>query len=209
MLLASFWVLDYTIIAIVVNATQTGSFMDGFATLINCKTDRGNPWQTTTVSPYPWCICTSSPWSAIFLPKAWLNNNERDVPSAFSSLYTLRYTPLSTLDCSHGTSRQRCRGHLGPQMQWMHHQLGRSCAICSPNPGRAQIYADLLPKHSTHLPLLSAQYHLQEPHGMVEIHLSWSFNLRQSRLCISDHFLPVEDRLLAKLPMRRLWAFLV
>ena len=40
--------------------------------------------------------------------------------------------------------------------------------------------------------------------AMVEIHLSWSFNLRQSRLCISYHFLPVEDRLLAKLPMRRL-----
>ena len=72
-LLNSFWVLDYTGIVDVVNATQTGSFMDGFATLINCKIDRGNPWQTTTVSHYPWCICTSSPWSAIFLLKhGWL-----------------------------------------------------------------------------------------------------------------------------------------
>ena len=44
---------------------------------------------------------------------------------------------------------------------------------------------------------------------MVEIHLSWSFDFRQSRLCIPYHFIPVEDRLLAKLPLRRLRPLLV
>ena len=31
-LLSSFWALDWTLIVIVVNAIQTGSFVDGFAT---------------------------------------------------------------------------------------------------------------------------------------------------------------------------------
>ncbi len=46
-LLVSFWEMDCTITAIVVNATRTGSLMDGFATLTDCKIDGGNPWQTT------------------------------------------------------------------------------------------------------------------------------------------------------------------
>ena len=39
--------MDCTITAIVVNATRTGSFMDGFATPTNCKIDGGNPRQAT------------------------------------------------------------------------------------------------------------------------------------------------------------------
>ena len=140
--------------------------------------------------------------------KCMVDYYEKDVPSAFSFFYTLRYAPLSILDYSHGTSRQRCTGHLGSDMQCVHDQLGRSYAIrftgASLKPGRTQIYADLLPKHSTHLPLLSAQYHLQEPLGMVEVHLSWSCDFRQSQSSISYHFLPLENHLLAKLPMRRL-----
>ena len=126
MLLNSFWVLDYTGIVAVVHASQTGSFMDGFATMIPRKTDRGNPWLITTVpllhiQPFisnillkTWLTCVKA---FVLRPRdcelAWVHDDS----TAFSSSYTLRYTSHSTLVCSHGTSRQRCRGHLGPQMQ--------------------------------------------------------------------------------------------
>ena len=41
-LLSSFWVLDWNLIVIVVNAIQTGSFVVGFAMMIPCEQlDRG------------------------------------------------------------------------------------------------------------------------------------------------------------------------
>ena len=96
-------------------------------------------------------------------------------------------------------------------MQRMHDQLGRSCAICAPSLdyGRARLYADSPWSTSTYLSPMFAYNHLQQPHAMVEVCLTWSFDSRQSRLCISYHFIPVEDRLLAKLPLRRLRPLLV
>ena len=60
-LLSSFWALDWTIIVIVVSATQTGSLVDGFATEMTSKQlDRGNPLHDYTSTHYPWHLHSSA-----------------------------------------------------------------------------------------------------------------------------------------------------
>ena len=52
-LLSSFWVMDWITIVIVVSATQTGSLVDGFATMMTSKQlERGNPLQSILVWYY-------------------------------------------------------------------------------------------------------------------------------------------------------------
>ena len=65
MLLKSFWVLDWKIIAVVVGANQTGSFVDGFAmATISKHRERGNLLHAYTSITSPLTYSHFSPSSA-------------------------------------------------------------------------------------------------------------------------------------------------
>ena len=76
MLVNSFWVLDWEIIAVVVSATQTGSFVDGFAMVTFSKRlERGNLLHAYTCITSPLTSLQFSPSSAIFPQRGWLSRD--------------------------------------------------------------------------------------------------------------------------------------